>query len=101
MTFLYFFATCVVLSPIAILLAFKHKSYPLALFGAVMSVPLSLYLAASPIFYFLPLIFPPLIGYSGKLIADGREKAALTLMAPYILSASCVVWFGYVLSAFE
>ncbi|MDT8398359.1 MAG: hypothetical protein RQ899_07070 [Pseudomonadales bacterium] len=62
--------------------------------AAIASLPISLYLAASPLFSLVALVFPLAFIVSAYLLKANRNKAAVLLLVPY---CAVIAWLGFAL----
>lgn len=87
------FWPCMIASLIVSILALGTKQAKLLVISALLILPLSLYLAATPLFSIWGLIFPILFLLASRLVKLKRVGLALLLIAPNFV---LVGWLGFV-----
>jgi hypothetical protein len=80
-----------ILSAFLPLLATLPDLHRAAYMAAAASLPICIYTAGYPIFYYVPLIFPFLFIAGGKLLRTRRTIALWLLFSPHLITAILLV----------
>lgn len=86
------FWPCTIASLILSIIAIATRKSKLLVISSILILPMSLYLAATPLFLVWGLIFPVLYLGAGKFIAKKRGWLAILLVIPNFI---LVGWLGW------